>query len=62
MAEPDNGRYLTEDYAFCRRWQQLGGQVFVDLQSRLSHQGLKTWHGDLPRALGARGGSAAGAR
>ncbi|CAN7190007.1 hypothetical protein LJR099_000499 [Variovorax paradoxus] len=51
--EPATGRYLSEDFAFCRRWQQLGGQVFVDLQSRLSHQGLKTWHGDLPRALGA---------
>ena len=53
LVEPGTGRYLSEDFAFCRRWQQLGGQVFVDLRSRLSHQGLKTWHGDLPRALGA---------
>lgn len=58
LVEPDTGRYLSEDFAFCRRWQQLGGRVFVDLHSRLSHQGHKTWQGDLPRALGASGAAA----
>ena len=24
MIDPDNRRYLSEDYAFCRRWQQIG--------------------------------------
>ena len=51
MAEPDNGRYLTEDYAFCRRWQSIGGKVFVDARSRLTHQGHKTYSGDFGRAL-----------
>ncbi len=51
MVEPGTGRYLTEDYAFCRRWQSLGGQVFVDARSRLTHQGLKTYTGDFERAL-----------
>jgi hypothetical protein len=50
LAEPDNGRYLTEDYAFCRRWQSIGGKVFVDARSRLMHQGLWTYTGDLARA------------
>ncbi|RZI87327.1 MAG: hypothetical protein EOP78_19265 [Variovorax sp.] len=54
MAEPGNGRYLSEDYAFCRRWQALGGKVHADTRSRLDHQGLHTWVGDLPRALAAR--------
>jgi hypothetical protein len=51
LAEPDNGRYLTEDYAFCRRWQSVGGQVFVDARSKLTHQGLKTYSGDFEKAL-----------
>ncbi len=56
MMERDTGRYLSEDYAFCRRWQALGGKVHVDTRSRLAHQGLQTWQGDLPRALLARHG------
>lgn len=56
MAEPGGGRYLSEDYAFCRRWQQLGGTVWADLQSRLSHQGQQVQVGDLGRALAARMG------
>ena len=54
MAEPDNGRYLSEDYAFCRRWQSVGGKVFIDARSRLTHQGLRTYTGDFGRALAAR--------
>ncbi|MGR4868902.1 hypothetical protein ACIPRI_08510 [Variovorax sp. LARHSF232] len=55
LAEPDNGRYLTEDYAFCRRWQSIGGKVHVDARSRLTHQGHKTYTGDFGRALSAKG-------
>jgi hypothetical protein len=36
----ENGRYLSEDYTFCRRWQALGGVVWVDASSpTLGHQG-----------------------
>jgi hypothetical protein len=31
MVDPDSGRYLSEDYAFCRRWRDMGGKVFADL-------------------------------
>lgn len=55
MVEAGTGRYLSEDYAFCRRWQLLGGQVFVDAQSNLAHQGLRTYTGDFGQALAARG-------
>ena len=56
MAEPDNGRYLSEDYAFCRRWQSVGGKVFIDARSRLTHQGLQHLYRRLrPRAGGAVG-------
>ena len=52
LAEPDNGRYLSEDYAFCRRWQSVGGKVHVDTRCRLTHQGHKVYTGDFGRALG----------
>ncbi len=58
LAEPDNGRYLSEDYAFCRRWQALGGRIFIDARSRLAHQGLRTYTGDLGRSLAVRSGHA----
>ncbi|RYF83244.1 MAG: hypothetical protein EOO29_04095 [Comamonadaceae bacterium] len=49
LFERDTGRWLSEDYAFCRRWQALGGRVHVDARSCLAHQGLQTWQGDLGR-------------
>lgn len=50
----DDGRYLSEDYAFCRRWQKLGGKVYVDLlASKLVHNGTTAYEGDLPEALRA---------
>lgn len=40
----ENGRYLSEDYAFCRRWQNIGGEVWADFASpSLGHQGSYTY-------------------
>ena len=39
MIDPDNRRYLSEDYAFCRRWQQMGGKIFADCGTILGHVG-----------------------
>jgi hypothetical protein len=39
MHEGDD--YLSEDYAFCRRWRAIGGRVYVDSHSNLTHQGAK---------------------
>ena len=30
MHEKETKRYLSEDYAFCRRWQAIGGEVWLD--------------------------------
>ena len=46
IIDPDSGAYLSEDYAFCRRWRALGGEIFLDLQSRLTHTGPTDFVGD----------------
>lgn len=46
MVDPTTKHYLTEDYAFCRRWQKIGGKVWVDLHSKLSHYGRVGFEGD----------------
>lgn len=39
-----DGRYLSEDYAFCRRWQAIGGEVWADIEApTLGHQGSYTF-------------------
>ena len=47
MIDPDNKRYLSEDYAFCRRWQQIGGQIFADVTTVLGHVGNLRFTGKL---------------
>jgi hypothetical protein len=47
MIDPDNRRYLSEDYAFCRRWQLIGGQIFADVTTVLGHIGNIRFSGRL---------------
>lgn len=47
----DGERYLSEDYAFCRRWRAAGGRVHVDLNCSLTHQGTKLYAGDFATAV-----------
>jgi hypothetical protein len=46
MIDPETGEYLSEDYTFCKRWRAIGGDVWLDTQSRLSHIGPKEFLGD----------------
>jgi hypothetical protein len=39
MIDPESRRYLSEDYAFCRRWQQVGGKIYADVHTTLGHVG-----------------------
>ena len=55
MVDPDSGRYLSEDYAFCRRWRDIGGKVHADLDSRLGHLGQHLYGGNLSESLRMRG-------
>ena len=47
----DAGVYLSEDYAFCQRWRDIGGQVWVDLESPTRHIGPVPIHGDIATTL-----------
>jgi len=51
MIDPDTKRYLSEDYAFCRRWQQMGGKIYADVQTVLGHVGNIRFHGTLEDRL-----------
>jgi hypothetical protein len=43
----EDGTYLSEDFAFCKRWIDMGGEIWADLNSKLQHVGPMTFHGDL---------------
>jgi GT2 family glycosyltransferase len=45
--DPRDNRYLSEDYTFCRRWQALGGKIWVDPNTKLNHVGSFTFQGNL---------------
>ena len=47
MIDRDTGEYLSEDYAFCRRWRDIGGEIWIDMQSKLTHVGTTAYAGDL---------------
>jgi hypothetical protein len=53
MIEPETGQYLSEDYAFCRRWRDLGGEIWADFEARLTHVGPTAFTGSLMEALQA---------
>lgn len=38
---------LGEDYAFCQRWRDIGGRVFIDVSIAMGHTGNKTFRGQL---------------
>jgi hypothetical protein len=48
---PDDNRYLSEDYTFCRRWQKIGGEIWLDLSTKLNHCGAYTFEGDVSKIV-----------
>lgn len=46
MIDPDTATYLSEDYSFCRRWRAIGGEIWLDLESKLTHSGVQNFAGD----------------
>ena len=40
-------RYLSEDYAFCRLWQNMGGKIYADILSGMTHYGNYSFKGNV---------------
>ena len=45
IIEPGTSIYLSEDFTFCRRWRDIGGKIWLDSKSRLSHYGTFRFQG-----------------
>ena len=53
MIDPGSGTYLSEDFAFCKRWTDIGGEIWADLESRLDHVGPAVFRGDISSQFAA---------
>jgi len=53
MIDPKTGTYLSEDFAFCKRWTDIGGEIWADLESRLDHVGPSVFHGNIASQFAA---------
>ena len=51
LIDPETRVYLSEDYGFCRRWRGMGGKIWADAGSRLTHVGGVPFEGNLPDLL-----------
>ena len=46
MIDPIDKRYLSEDYTFCRRWQEMKGQIWLAPSISLNHYGSFCFQGN----------------
>jgi hypothetical protein len=45
------GRYTTEDYMFCKRWRDIGGQLWIYPDIAFDHIGKKAYSGNFHEHL-----------
>jgi hypothetical protein len=51
----ENKYFIGEDYAFCNRWTQgCGGEIWCDIDARISHHGHHRYTGSLRESLRLR--------
>jgi hypothetical protein len=43
--DKETNEYLSEDYGFCKLWKKLGGEIYADSKSKLSHAGTFDYEG-----------------
>jgi hypothetical protein len=41
----EDGHYFSEDWLFCHRWSKMGGDIWIDISIKLSHQGTECYDG-----------------
>jgi hypothetical protein len=51
MIDKATGFYLSEDFSFCRRWTDMGGEIWVDYTGRLNHVGLMVYRGNMAASV-----------
>lgn len=55
VVDHETNRYLSEDFAFCRLWRDIGGKIYADSKSELGHLGQHMFQGNLRASLEAQG-------
>jgi hypothetical protein len=50
--DPETGTYLSEDFTFCRRWREIGGEVWLDTSITLTHAGRASFRGNPSSRIG----------
>jgi len=52
IIDPESRVYLSEDYLFCKRWIDIGGELWLDLNTNLNHTGIIDYKGCLSITIG----------
>lgn len=47
VIHPVTKQYLSEDYTFCKRWSDLGGEIWLDVSCNLTHIGTYPFSGSI---------------
>ena len=50
--DPVSRVYLSEDYLFCKRWIDIGGELWLDVNTNLNHTGIIDYKGCLGLVIG----------
>ena len=51
MGSLGSSKWTTEDYAFCDRWREIGGQLWVYPDIEFTHTGNKSFTGNFHKYL-----------
>jgi hypothetical protein len=51
IIDPQSKRYLSEDYAFCKRWLGMKGEIWIDLSCNLTHDGTYSFKGSYLKSI-----------
>lgn len=51
IIHPINKRYLSEDYLFCERWTNIGGEIWGDITAQLTHTGSYDFKGNFMESI-----------
>jgi len=46
-----DSHYYSEDWFFCHRWTELGGEIFLDISIDLTHSGNENYSGSFIRSI-----------